>query len=201
MAAPEDPRFHAAWRQWLDALATDPSAAIAAAQVYGELAPEARAAWLDALAEDAAGLAAPLLALYAPLLAVEEADDRRARIHAAIADCLPTLGERRAFRGIATGHERITVLVAPLYLDFVAVLACRYHPDRGVMWASHEPIQKDTDAPHAGTVLDGAVLEATPLNPVVEELAHAVLAQRRRGKAIPPSLKAFTSLFDVRLDG
>jgi hypothetical protein len=200
MAAADDARFRAAWRQWLDALATDASAAIAAAHVYGELAPDARTAWLDALAEDAAGLAAPILALYAPLLAVEESADRRARIHAAIADSLPARGERLAFRGIASGAERITVLVAPLYLDFVAVLACRYHPDRGFAWASHEPIQRDIDAPRAGTHLDGAVLEATPLNPVVEELAHAVLAQRRYGKAIPPALQAFTSLFDVRLE-
>lgn len=201
MTTPEDPRFHAAWRQWLDALATDASAAIAAAQVYGELAPDARDAWLDALAEDAADLAAPILALYAPLLAVEESAERRARIHAAIADSLPSLGERRAFRGIATDTERITVLVAPLYLDFVAVFACRYHPDRGFAWVRHEPIQRAVDAPRAGTRFDGVLLEATPLNPVVEELAHAVLAQRRRGKAIPPALRALTSLFDVRLDG
>ena len=42
----------AAWHEWLGALATDAEAAIAAAHVYGELGPEARDAWLDALHED-----------------------------------------------------------------------------------------------------------------------------------------------------
>src|SRR3954471_18458270 len=75
-----DPRILAAWREWLGALATDAEAAIAAAHVYGELAPEARDAWLDALREDAPKLDVPKVAIYAPLLAVEVDPARRTRI-------------------------------------------------------------------------------------------------------------------------
>src|SRR5687767_15133516 len=54
-----DPRILAAWHEWLTALASDAEAALAAAQVYAELGPEARDAWLDALAEDAPKLDVP----------------------------------------------------------------------------------------------------------------------------------------------
>src|SRR5262245_11607809 len=70
-AAQVDPRIHAAWRQWLTALATDAEAAIAASHVYAELPPEARDAWLDALVEDEPNLGIPCVAVYAPLLSVE----------------------------------------------------------------------------------------------------------------------------------
>ena len=43
-------------------------------------------------------------------------------------------------------------------------------------------------------------LEATPLTPVIEELAHAVLAQRRKGLELPKPLQLFAHLFDARVD-
>lgn len=196
----EDPRFGAAWRQWLDALATDASAAIAAAHLYQELDPAARDSWLDALVEDAPRLSAPSVAIYAPLLAVEDSPERRERMERAMGDELPATGEPRTLRGVTQSGERIAVLVLPLYLSFVGVLACRYHPDRGFTWVRHDPIQRDADAPWPGALLEGAQLEATPKKLVVEELAHAVLAQRRHGKELPAALQRFSDLFDVQLD-
>src|SRR5262252_10816870 len=81
-----DPRILAAWREWLAALATNAEAAIAAAHVYGDLTPDARSAWLDALAEDAPRLDVPKVAIYAPLLSVEADPARRARIQEAMGE-------------------------------------------------------------------------------------------------------------------
>src|SRR5204863_2691075 len=75
-----DPRAHAAWRTWLAALAKDADAVTAAALAYESLGPEGREAWLDALDQDAPDVGVPKVALYAPLLGVEEDDERRARI-------------------------------------------------------------------------------------------------------------------------
>src|SRR5262245_1508381 len=79
-----DPRIHAAWREWLAALATDAEAGIAAAHVYAELPAPARDAWLDALAEDHPNLGVPPVAIYAPLLSVETDPARRARMEQAM---------------------------------------------------------------------------------------------------------------------
>jgi hypothetical protein len=81
-----EPRILAAWREWLAALASDPSAAIAAAQVYGELSPDGRDAWLDALEEDLPMLGVPRVALYAPLLTMEHEKDRLERIRRALGE-------------------------------------------------------------------------------------------------------------------
>jgi hypothetical protein len=198
-----DPRILAAWREWLRALATDAEAAIAAAHVYGELAPPAREAWLDALIEDSPKLSVPLVAVYAPLLAVESDPARRDRIERAIADDgLPDLdGPRpiRALQGIAPDGARVLALVSPLYLSFVQVLWCRYSGE-GFEWVRHDPILRGKDAPTDGVSADGVILDATPLTPVVEDLAHAVLAQRRRGLELPRPLQLFAHLFDARLD-
>ena len=66
-----DPRAHAAWCKWLSALASDSEAAMAAALAYESLPDGARDAWLSALEADAPDIGVPLVALYAPLLAVE----------------------------------------------------------------------------------------------------------------------------------
>src|SRR5271170_133596 len=80
----DDDRVRAAWRSWLSALSTDAEAAMAAALAYESLPEEGRDAWLDALEADAPSLGVPAVALYAPLLAVETDDDRRARIEASL---------------------------------------------------------------------------------------------------------------------
>jgi hypothetical protein len=205
VAAPAvEPRILAAWRQWLSALATDAEAALAAAHVYGELAPDGRDAWLDALDEDGPKLGIPRVALYAPLLSVEIDRARLVRIQQAIAldsstaTSLPAIRTTRALRGIASDRTRIAMLVAPLYMDFVQVLSCRYSPHTGFVWVKHDPLRSSAQAPKPGTKVDDVTLETTPLNIVVEELALAILAQRRRGDIIPPTMALFANLFDAR---
>lgn len=199
-----DPRFVEAWREWLAALATDADSALAAAHVYEQLEPEGRDAWLDALVEDGPQLAVPVVALYAPLLSVESDPLRRARIEEALA-AETTSGELRrrvrAFRGLVRGGDRVTVLVTPVYLDFVKILTCRYAPDRGFAWARDAPMSHRKDAPKDGSIVEGVRLESTPLPVVVEELARAILASRRAGAPLPPSLAGYASLFDVDADG
>lgn len=197
-----EPRILAAWRAWLAALAVDPEAAISAAHVYGELEPAAREAWLAALVEDAPRLDVPLVAIYAPLLAVETDPDRRERIELLLAEQVssPRLPAVRALHGVARGGAHIAVLISPLYLRFVRVLSCRYRPHVGFEWAHHDPIVLDADAPSDGTEVDNARLETTPLNPVIEELAHAILAHGRRGLEIPEALHPFADLFDAHVD-
>jgi hypothetical protein len=198
-----DPRMRAAWQEWLRALATDADAAIAAAHVYRDLAPEARDAWLDALTEDSPTLAVPAVAVYAPLLAVEADPERRARMEDAIAADLGAGLEQpraRALRGIARDGARVVALVSPLYLSFVEVLWCRYFVDEGFVWVRHDSLMGDKDAPADGCAEDSVILERTPITPVIEELAHAVLAQRRHGRELPPSLHLFAHLFDARVE-
>lgn len=193
----------AAWREWLSALATDADAAIAAAHVYAELAPEARDAWLDVLAEDAPKLSVPAVAIYAPLLSVECDEARRARIHGAIGDGEggEAQAQGSALRGVAAGGARVVALVTPLYLRFVRVLWCRFLPDEGISWARDNPIVRADDAPTPGSQLDGVVLEATPMKLVIEELCHAILAQQRKGAVLPSALQRCADLFDAHLEG
>lgn len=197
-----EPRFLAAWREWLSALAHDPEAAIAAAHVYGELEPDAREAWLAALVEDAPKLSIPLVAVYAPLLAVETDPDRRERIELLVAmDAAPEpRPPARALRGVGASGEHVAVLVAPLYLQFVRVLTCRYEPHDGFAWARQDALLRAVDAPADGALVEGVRLEATPLKPVIEELAHAILAHGRRGLGLPEALQAFADLFDAHVD-
>lgn len=202
VGGPADPRLVAAWQEWLRALATDADAAIAAAHVYRDLDEGARDAWLDALTEDSPALAVPAVAIYAPLLAVEADPVRRARMEIAIGSDVgprPDPRRARALRGIMQGGDRVVALVRPLYLCFVEVLWCRYAVDDGFVWVQHEAILADKDAPADGSSHDGVVLEVTPITPVIEELAHAILAQRRRGRELPGPLHLFAHLFDARV--
>jgi hypothetical protein len=198
-----DPRAHAAWREWLRALATDADAAIAAAHVYRDLDASARDAWLDALREDSPALKVPAVAVYAPLLAVESDPARRERIARAIGNdvgAAPDHRRVRALRGIAADGARVIAMVRPLYLRFVDVLFCRYFVDEGFVWVRHESILGDKDAPTDGFSVEGVLLEATPLTPVIEELAHAVLAQKRRGRELPTPLRGFAHIFDAQVE-
>src|ERR1019366_8955045 len=81
-----------AWRCWLEALATDADAALAAALAYESLDDAGRHGWLDALQEDAPRLSVPPMALYAPLLAVERDEARRTRIVSALGAEAPREG-------------------------------------------------------------------------------------------------------------
>ncbi|MBK8254349.1 MAG: hypothetical protein IPK82_16985 [Polyangiaceae bacterium] len=196
--------MHSAWQSWLTSLADDAAAALGAAHAYAELDDDGRDAWLDALAEDAPRLEVPRVALYGPLLAVEADPARRVRMGLALGDqardALMTSGRIRTLRGIGAGRIRVAVLVRPLYLKFVRILTCRYSPDDGFSWARHEPIATESDAPPEGSAIDGVTLEATPSKPVIEELAHAILAQKRRGEDPPEALYSFADLFDAHVD-
>ncbi len=68
------------------------------------------------------------------------------------------------------------------------------------MWVRHDALLDDADAPHHGAAVDGVPVEATPLTPVIEELAHAVLAQRRHGRELPHALHLFAHIFYARVD-
>jgi hypothetical protein len=192
-----------AWRSWLSALATDAEAAMAAALAYESLPSEARDAWLDALESDAPTLEVPQVALYAPLLAVESDASRRERIELCIVTdphARPAgYGEAQALRGVAPDGTHACVIVAALYLDFVQVIECRYTPSGGFVTVRHDPMR------HSGELtpvcdVDGVAVEPTPLRIVIEELAHAVLADRRRQATTPPALASFAHLFGPHLD-
>jgi hypothetical protein len=194
---------HSAWRSWLSALATDAEAAAAAALTYDSLSPEARDAWLDALALDASELDVPAIALYAPLLAVETDSARRDRIEAAIAaDPRPCTLPRgaRALRGVAADGVHACVLIVPLYLDFVQVLRCRYTPSAGFVSACHDPLRRSGDV---GTVheVDGVAVAPALLGVVVEELAYAILADKRQDRVPPQALASVAHLFVPDLQG
>ena len=200
-----------AWRSWLSALATDADAAMAAALAYESLPPESRDAWLDALAHDRSMLDVPAVALYAPLLAVESDGVRRERIAVAIAEESATDGARDesgepclapsafAFRGVSLEGVHACVLVAPLYLNFVQVLRCRYTPHGGFFEVRHDPLKYAADLPRVREV-DGVLVEPTPLRIVVEELAHAILADRRAERESPEALASFAHLFGPDFD-
>jgi hypothetical protein len=202
----DDDRVRAAWRIWLSALATDAEAAMAAALAYESLPDDGRDAWLDALEVDAAGLGVPLLALYAPLLAVEGEPSRRERIElritsdvSEVSDASAAGREARALRGVAEDGTHACVIVAPLYLDFVQVLQCRYTPAGGFVAVGHEPLRRTGDVGVMSDV-DGVAVEPTPLRIVVEELAHAILADKRGHRATPAALASFAHLFGPALE-
>ncbi len=195
----DDARFARAWRVWLEALAHDPEAAWAAALTYRSLDIEGRDAWIDALEVDAHDVGAPAIALYAPLLGVEDDPARRERIQAALLQHGAPLPSNvlRSLRG-EIGGRRVVVIVHPLYLDFVEVLTCVVTAEAGFDDVRHDPIRRATEAPKPGDVIDEVELESVPVEVVVEELAHAVVAHRRTGAALPPPLVRFADLFTPR---
>jgi hypothetical protein len=194
---------HSAWRSWLSALATDAEAAMAAALAYESLPPDARDAWLDALDADAPTLEVPRVALFAPLLAVESDVERRARIEARIASdphARPAgYGEAQALHGVGPDGTHACVIVAALYLDFVQVIECRYTPGGGFVTVRHDPLRHSGDLTPVCEI-DGVTVEPAPLRVVIEELAHAILADRRRQQATPPALASFAHLFGPHLE-
>lgn len=195
-----EPRVRGAWCAWLESLATNADAAMAAASIYGELPPDGRDAWLDALAEDAPELDVPTGAVYGPLLAVETDPTRSHRIRELTGMSLgPVTQIDRALMGTSGGGLRVAALVIPLYLDFVRLVVCRFVKDVGFDWVRQEPIVRERDAPVAGSVIDGVQLFASSSESVVDELAHAVLAHRRAGRELPQLLRDCADLFSAKL--
>ena len=201
-----DPRMTGAFRAWLEALAVDPEAATAAAMAYESLAPEGRDAWLDAIEAESPALEVPALALYAPLLGVESDTNRRARMQSAL-DAAPLTPPPprtlRALQGSLPSGEAVAAFVIPLYLDFVELLFCRYLPDAGVTAARRGPLLRASDVWGDAPVreIDGAALEEAPFAQVVEDLAHALVADLREGRPPPEPLRTYDFLFTVSLDG
>ncbi len=192
-----DARVVDAWVTWLGALATDAEAALAAAMAYKDLDGGARDRWLSALEHDAKRANVPRIAVYAPLLAVESDPERRARITDAIGPADVAATPRvaaSALCGTAADGLRVAAIVTPLYLDFVQVLACGYN-ENGFDWVKHDPIVDRRNAPRGGDTLGGALMESIPIKPLVDQLAHAVLAHQRSGRVLPEALSVFADLF------
>jgi hypothetical protein len=192
-ASSVDPRAHAAWRTWLAALAKDADAVTAAALAYESLGPEGREAWLDALDSDAPFVDVPRIALYAPLLGVEEDEGRRTRIVLHVVGAARRSTPPRALVG-TLASDRVCLIVTPLYLDFVEILFCRYDPDIGIREAWHKWLAHTSDLEAAAREI-GVPMTEGPLPQIVEELAHAVVADGRSGRTAPPSLLRYIDLF------
>lgn len=167
---------------WLRALAGDADAAIAAALAYEAFAPEARDAWLDVVGSELAAHGTPAIAAYAPLLGVEDDPARRARIVEAIrgGGGFGHCASPRALCGVRADGARVWVLVAPLWLEFVEVLAAACD-DGGFQIFAHVPLARAGD-PRPDL---GAVLAPANASDAVEQLALALLANDRSGRARP----------------
>jgi hypothetical protein len=192
------PRSVRAWRAWLGALANDAEAAQAAALAYDQLDASGRDAWIESLAQDAHELAVPRIALYAPLLAVELDKARRDRIELALGPSESDAAPRQPTRAlVGTGPDglKVAVLIAPLYMDFVQVMACGYRVGDAFDWVRHDPIVSTRGAVCSGDKIGGVVVESCPLEWVVDELALTIVAHNRARRPLPPTLRAFAHVF------
>ena len=202
--ASADARMREVWCTWLGKLATDAEAALSASLAYRELDAASRERWLSALEQDVERIDVPRVAVYAPLLAVESDPTRRMRIVDAIGpgDAAATpRSATRALRGAGRDGTQVAAVVSPLYLDFVQVLACGFTAARGFLWVKHDPIVGRDSAPKDGDRVEGVAIESTPLAPLVDELAVAVLSHRRNGGELPEALRIFADLFSPHIDG
>lgn len=194
--SPAEQRSMAVWRQWLSSMARDPEAALAAAIAYRDMDAPGRESWLDSLVADAREVDVPAFALYAPLLAVERDPERRSRLLSALdrdaRAALPRVSPR-GLVGQTPDGVRVSVLVLPLYLDFVQVLACGVAQGR-FAWVRHDPITLSDVAPRAYEKIEGARLESAPVKSVLDELASAVLSHRRHGLELPEALEILVDL-------
>jgi hypothetical protein len=186
------------WCAFLDRLATDSEAALAVAMAYRELDAPARDVWISALDQDAERLTVPRIAVYAPLLAVEADPKRRQRLLAALgpeqADARPKT-PAFALTGMNDSGASVTAIVAPLYLDFVQVLACAYRVGEHFDWVRHDPIVERNHAPRPNHPVCGVSLDAVPLGSAVDDLAITIVAHTRSGRPLPDALTVFADLF------
>lgn len=193
-----DHRHISAWCEWLNALAVDAEAALAAAIAYRELDRDGRDRWLLALEQDTRRLNVPRIAVYAPLLAVESDPARRELIAHAMGptdDAARPSDRPWALVGRSKAGLVLSVVVHPLYLRFAQVLVCAYRHNAGFDWVRHDPIVALDRAPRAGSVIEGVTLENLPLRSVIDDLAHAVVAHARTRQEPPEPLRLFAHLF------
>lgn len=195
---PEEGRSGAVWRQWLSSMATDAEAALAAAMAYRDLDSEARERWLASLKLDAPRVDVPAVALYAPLVAVEDDPERRERMISEMDESVQpsATSPARAFIGRCDEGTLVYVLSTPLYLDFVQVLACGVR--EGIFtWVRHDPIAFIVQTPSQGDLLEGARLELSPIKSVIDDLAATVLSHRRSGRPLPDALNVLGDLLNT----
>jgi hypothetical protein len=208
-STPPCPRSVRAWRAWLGALANDAEAAQAAALAYQQLDASGRDAWIDSLAQDAIEVGVPRIAVYAPLLAVELDGKRRQRIQSALGPQELGAAPRQVTRALVgvsrndlgRNDQRVAVLVAPLYMDFVQVMACGYHVAETFDWVRHDPIVSIGSVPRAGERVEGVIVESSPLKGVIDELALTIVAHHRAHGEVPPALRAFAHVFGPSFGG
>ena len=67
------------------------------------------------------------------------------------------------------------------------------------MAVQHDPLRHSADVATLHEV-DGVSVEPTPLRVVVEELAHAILADKRGHRHTPSALASFAHLFAPELE-
>jgi len=193
---PLDQRSTAVFRQWLRSMATDAEAALAAAMSYREMTPSGRDQWLAFLQGDIQGLDIPKIAIFAPLLSVEQDPERRQLLESLAFDDEqpgPTSAGRCALVGKKSSGERVYVMVCPLYLSFAQVLACGVH-NGCFVWVRHDPIVAHGDAPKRGDVMQDVKLEGAAFGVVLDELAATVLSHQRRGHTLPEAVYMLSDL-------
>ena len=189
-------RSKAVFREWLKSMATDAEASLAAAMSYRELSPTGRDHWLASLQGDLRDLDIPKIAVYAPLLSVEQDPVRRRlleRLATEDGELEPTKVGQGALTSQRPGGERIYVMILPLYLNFVQVLACGVRGGQFV-WVRHDPILLKQGAPASGDTMLGGRLEVAPFNQVLDELASAVLSHQRLGLELPEAIYILSDL-------
>ena len=196
----EQSRRVQSWRTFLASLAHDAEAALAASHAYKQLDVKGRDAWLEHLEADIENINIPLVAVYAPLLAAENCEERRLQIFEKIGWSALSHTPRvaaYAVSGSLSDNRKLAIIVTPMYLNFVRALVCVFTPRESIEWARHDPLLDAEKTPRAGTRFEGVRLESTPLKAVIDELAETVLAHSRNGQKIPEELSEFADLFGI----
>jgi hypothetical protein len=193
--AGDDERTRAVWRGWLESMATDPEVAMAAAMAYRELSDAGRERWLNSLALDLSGSKVPKIAVFGPLLGVEEDPERRRFLQEQLEREPGTEDSavHRALIGSSPAGLTVVVLILPLYLDFVQILACSLERDRFTE-VRHDPIALSNAAPREFSHYEGVRLEPASLKNALDLVAAAILRHRREGLKIPDAVRCLVDL-------
>lgn len=190
-----DLRERSVWQGWLESMARDPEVALAAAMAYRELSDAARESWLLSLVADIGASRVPRVAVFGPLLGVEEDPERRRFLVQQIErDPTPHVsGVHRALMGVGNEGQVTLVLVMPLYLNFVQLLSCTIAGDRFAE-VRHDPIALGSRAPREYELFEGLRLEAVSLKTALDLVATAILKHRREELPIPEAIRCLVDL-------